>query len=82
MLGRRVFYWTIVSLLGWLILGGLAANNEAHCKASGEWFCFDPKAAFFLVAIPVALLWGIGAIVLAIGTSIEQSARRRRANRA
>jgi len=64
---RRVLVtWTILAVVTGLVLGVLAEDAEAECRASNGWFCFDPGVAFIVVAVGVAVAWLVGAGVFGV----------------
>ena len=76
---RRVLVaWTILSVAGWFVLGGIGEQQEAECRASQGWFCFDPGVVFILAAIAMAVAWLVGALVITLAWKLGESVRSRR----
>jgi len=75
---RRVLVtWTILSVAGWLVLGGIAERQEAECRASHGFLCFEPGFAFIFVAILVGGAWLVGALVITHAWRLGESVKSR-----
>ena len=80
---RRVLtVWGALCLVGWLVLGGLAEHDAAQCRADYGLFCLPGGLSLALVAFAAAVVWLIGALVMASGWEIRARSMRRRARRA
>jgi hypothetical protein len=58
--------WTLACGAGWLLFGLDVEQEEARCRAEGDFLCADPGLGFLLVGIPAVGVWVVGALVIAV----------------
>ena len=75
---RVQWIWAGLCAVGIVILGLAFESEEAQCRASDGWFCFEQGYAFGFVAIVGVVLWGVVALILWVTNSaLHWWARRR-----
>jgi hypothetical protein len=60
--------WTILCAIVFVVLAAAGASNEEHCRATGDYLCFDPAVVFGLVIAAGAVVWLVGILVIWIAS--------------